>query len=138
MSVIIPLYNASHTIGTALRSLFDQQGVRLEIVVVDDASEDDGVLEVARWQRVAPMHVTLSLVLHVTNQGAYAARNTGLAAATGDFITTHDSDDWSHPQKLITQWQALQASPEAKACLSHWVRVTNELLFHRWRLDEYG
>ena len=57
ISVIIPLYNASHTISTALSSLFEQQGVRLEIVVVDDASEDDGVLEVARWQRMAPMHV---------------------------------------------------------------------------------
>ncbi|WP_427028335.1 glycosyltransferase [Halomonas sp. H2] len=138
ISVIIPLYNASHTIGTALRSLFDQQGVRLEIVVVDDASEDDGVIEVARWQRKAPMHVSLTLLRHATNQGAYAARNTGLVAATGDFITTHDSDDWSHPQKLITQWQALEANPEAKACLSHWVRVTPELLFNRWRLDEYG
>ncbi|MGP9535205.1 MULTISPECIES: glycosyltransferase [unclassified Halomonas] len=138
ISVIVPLYNAAHTVGTALRSLLDQQGVRLEILVVDDASEDDSTQEVARWQRMAPMHVSLTLIHHATNQGAYAARNTGLAAATGDFVTTHDSDDWSHPQKLISQWRALEANPEAKACLSSWVRVTPELLFHHWRLDEYG
>jgi glycosyltransferase involved in cell wall biosynthesis len=138
ISVIVPLYNAAHTIGTALCSLFDQQFVLLEIVVVDDASEDDGVHEVARWQRMAPAHVSLTLIRHGSNQGAYAARNTGLAAATGDFVTTHDSDDWSHPQKLVTQWQVLVANPEAKASLSSWVRVTLELLFHRWRLDEYG
>jgi glycosyltransferase involved in cell wall biosynthesis len=138
ISVIVPLFNAAHTIGTALCSLFEQQGVRLEILVVDDASEDDGVEEVTRWQQMAPPHVSLTLISHATNQGAYAARNTGLAAATGDYVTTHDSDDWSHPQKLLIQWQALSANPQAKGCLSSWVRATPELLFHRWRLDEYG
>ncbi|MDQ7727293.1 glycosyltransferase [Halomonas sp. SpR8] len=138
ISVIVPLHNAEHTIGTALRSLFEQQSVRLEIIVVDDASEDSGAEEVAKWQEKAPEHVALMVIQHATNQGAYAARNTGLVAATGDFITTHDSDDWSHPQKLVTQWQALEANPAAKACLSHWVRVTPELLFHRWRLDDDG
>ncbi|WP_386083030.1 glycosyltransferase [Vreelandella sp. F11] len=138
ITVIVPLYNAAHTIGTALGSLFDQQGVRLEIVVVDDASEDGSIDEVAKWQRMAPTHVSLTLIRHAINLGAYAARNTGLATANGDFVTTHDSDDWSHPQKLVTQWRLLVANPEAKACLSHWVRATPELLFHRWRLDEYG
>lgn len=138
ISVIVPLYNAAHTVGTALCSLFDQVSVRLEIIVVDDASEDSGAEEVARWQGMAPNHVSLKLIRHATNQGAYAARNTGLAAATGEVVTTHDSDDWSHPQKLITQWRALAANPQAKACLASWVRVTPELLFHRWRLDEYG
>ena len=138
ISVIVPLYNAENTIGTALRSLFDQQSVRLEIIVVDDASDDNGAGEIAKWQDIAPAHVSLTLISHATNQGAYAARNTGLAAASGDFITTHDSDDWSHPQKLASQWQALVDNPDAKACLTHWVRVTPELLFHRWRLDDEG
>lgn len=138
ISVIVPLFNAEHTIGTALRSLFDQQSVRLDIVVVDDASEDNGVDEVAKWQNIAPEHVSLTLIRHETNQGAYAARNNGMAVASGDFVTTHDSDDWSHPQKLVNQWQALIANPNAKASLSSWVRVTPGMLFHRWRLDGYG
>lgn len=138
ISVIVPLYNAEQTIGTALRSLFDQQSVRLDIVVVDDASEDNGADEVAKWQGIAPEHISVTLIRHANNQGAYAARNNGLAAAQGDFVTIHDSDDWSHPYKLVTQWQALVEHPEAKACLTHWVRVTPELLFHRWRLDDEG
>jgi len=138
ISVIVPLYNAAHTIGSALCSLFDQQSVRLEILVVDDASEDSSVDEVAKWQRQTPEHVSLKLLRQPSNQGAYAARNRGLAVATGDVVTIHDSDDWSHPHKLVTQWQALVANPQAKASLSSWVRVTPELLFHRWRLDEYG
>ncbi len=58
--------------------------------------------------------------------------------ARGEFITTHDSDDWSHPQKLWRQCEALVAQPGLQACLSHWVRVTPSLHFHRWRLDDYG
>jgi glycosyltransferase involved in cell wall biosynthesis len=72
------------------------------------------------------------------NQGAYAARNQGLAAASGEFITTHDSDDWSHPCKLALQADALRQQPKVQACLSWWVRVTDRLYFHRWRLDGYG
>lgn len=138
ISVIIPLYNAQHTIATALRSLFDQQGVRLEIIVVDDASQDGSAEVVEQWQANAPSYLSLRLIRHSVNQGAYAARNTGLAIASGEFITTHDSDDWSHPQKLALQCQALLDNPALKACLSDWVRVTPEVLFHRWRLDEYG
>ncbi len=138
ITVIIPLYNAQHTVATALRSLFAQQGVRLEIIVVDDASQDGSVDVVERWQANAPAHISLRLIRHRVNQGAYAARNTGLAVACGEFITTHDSDDWSHPQKLALQCQVLRNNVGLKACISYWVRVTPELLFHRWRLDEHG
>ncbi|WP_244208621.1 glycosyltransferase [Vreelandella andesensis] len=138
ISVIIPLYNAERSITMALNSLLCQQGVRLEIIVVDDASPDNSVAKVEQLKANAPPHIELVLLRHSQNQGAYAARNTGMAAATAPFITTHDSDDWSHPQKLVLQCQALIAQPAIKACLSHWVRATPELNFHRWRLDEYG
>ncbi len=58
--------------------------------------------------------------------------------ARGELLTTHDSDDWSHPEKIARQVQALQPAPHAMACLSWWVRATPALLFHRWRLDEFG
>ncbi|WP_252107675.1 MULTISPECIES: glycosyltransferase [unclassified Halomonas] len=138
VSVIVPLYNAQHTVATALASLFAQVGVRLDIIVVDDASSDESARVVTRFQHRTPDHITLRLIRHTVNQGAYAARNTGLLEARGELITTHDSDDWSHPQKLLLQSQALSCHPRAKACLSHWVRVTPTLLFHRWRLDEFG
>lgn len=138
VSVIIPLYNAERTIAIALRGLFAQCGVRLEIIVVDDASTDNGAAVAEALKQEAPAHVQLVLLSHTTNQGAYAARNTGLNVARGEFITTHDSDDWSHPQKLWRQCEALVAQPGLQACLSHWVRVTPSLHFHRWRLDDYG
>jgi glycosyltransferase involved in cell wall biosynthesis len=138
VSVIIPVYNAAKSLPTVLRSLYAQTWPRLELLLVDDASTDDSLAVVASLQSECPAQVDQRLLRHDVNKGAYAARNTALAAAKGDFITVHDSDDWSHPQKLEQQVLALSAQPSAKACLSWWVRVTDALLFHHWHLDGYG
>lgn len=138
VSVIIPLYNAEQSIATALRSLFEQTWRPLEVIVVDDASEDASVAAVERLTSECPLGVSLRLLRLGENHGAYAARNVGLAEAKGAIITVHDSDDWSHPEKLAHQVVALQANPEAVGCLSHWVRATPRLFFHRWRIEPEG
>ncbi|MBY5927450.1 MULTISPECIES: glycosyltransferase [unclassified Halomonas] len=138
VSVIVPVYNAEATIATALRSLFAQRRVRLEILVVDDASRDATWLVLEGLVAERPEHVALRLLRHHENRGAYAARNTGLEAARGNCVTTHDSDDWSHPDKIMRQVEALEAAPKAMASLSCWVRATDDLLFHRWRVESEG
>ncbi|WP_270792897.1 glycosyltransferase [Aeromonas sp. QDB21] len=60
-------------------------------------------------------------------QGAYGARNQGLKHATGDFITVHDADDWSHPQKLEMQVRTLLDNPKAVASVSHWARCSTDM-----------
>lgn len=137
VSVIVPVYNAAETVSTAIRSLFDQTWRRLEIIVVDDASTDDTLAELARLKEGCPPDQSFRIVAQGENGGAYAARNAGLAIAQGDLITTHDSDDWSHPDKLALQVAALQRGT-APACISFWSRATPELLFHRWRLEDEG
>lgn len=132
ISVIVPLYNAGHTIETALCSLLAQSWPALEILVVDDGSTDDSAVRVrqlsARYRQIR--------LLQQANSGAYVARNLGLRHARGEFITTHDADDWSHPEKLSRQVTALLDEPAAQACVSHWVRATPQLEFQRWRLDD--
>lgn len=130
VSVIIPCFNAAKTLPTALRSLQAQSWPELEILVVDDASSDDSVAVVEQFSARDPR---IRLLRQSENQGAYAARNAGLAQARGRFITTHDSDDWSHPQKIEYQVAALQGKPKAMASMSHWVRTLPELVFERWR-----
>ncbi|MDF3917775.1 glycosyltransferase [Salinicola salarius] len=137
VSVIVPVYNAAGTVSTAIRSLFDQTWRRLEIIVVDDASTDETRAELARLEAGCPVDLSFRIVAQGENGGAYAARNAGLAVARGDLITTHDSDDWSHPDKLALQAAALERSA-APACISFWSRATPELLFHRWRLEDEG
>lgn len=140
VSVIVPAYNAGATIATALRALWSQSWPALEVIVVDDASTDDTVAVVQavvdEWQRASREGRSLRLITHARNQGAYAARNSGLAAATGAFITTHDADDWSHPLKIALQVQALLRDRRRQASVSHWVRCSSELVFGRWRIEE--
>ncbi|MGM0615967.1 MAG: glycosyltransferase [Pseudomonadota bacterium] len=142
ISVVIPLYNAAGSIATAVRSLFAQRflgsPVPFEIIVVDDASVDASVAAVEALRADCPSHVELRILHHRENKGAYAARNTGVAASRGELITTHDSDDWSHPDKLRLQVEALSQVSSVEASISWWVRATPGLLFHRWRLEGEG
>ncbi|MGP9629464.1 glycosyltransferase [Halomonas sp. AOP42-C1-46] len=124
VSVVVPAYNAENTINVALKSLLAQSWPNIEIIVVDDASTDGTVKRVEKRARLEPK---LTLIQHEKNQGAYSARNTGVKAAKGAFITVHDSDDWSHPQKIERQVLALIQRASVMATQSFWVRVDEHL-----------
>src|SRR5262245_40987394 len=108
ISVIIPLYNRRAEIGRALRSALRQSRAPDEIVVVDDASGDGSAEAVA-----ALGEGRIRLLRHERNQGAAAARNTGIAAAVGDWIALLDSDDEWESEKLARQLDALRTAPDA-------------------------
>lgn len=133
VSVIVPAYNAANTIETALQSIQAQTWPWLDIVVVDDASTDTTA---ARVMQLASQDARIRLIQLPTNQGAYAARNMGLAQSQGQFITVHDSDDWSHPQKIEQQVLPLLREPQLKGTLSHWVRASEQLRFGSWASPE--
>ncbi|TMU23202.1 glycosyltransferase family 2 protein [Halomonas sp. ATBC28] len=132
ITVIVPAFKAANTLPTALHGLASQRGVNLEVIVVDDTSPDD-TAEVA--EAFAEGDARFRVIRQSHNQGAYVARNRGLSEARGEYITVHDSDDWSHPDKLATQLAGLQTHPEWQACCSHWVRCSPELVFTVWRMD---
>jgi len=131
VSVIVPCFNSAKTIRTALNSLLNQTYHKIEIIVVDDASTDE-------TEQVVKSYTDQRVVYHKLpeNRGAYNARNLGLKKAKGQYITTHDADDWSHPQKLEVQVNALKSTKGAKASISHWVRCTPNLDFYRWKIED--
>ena len=133
VTVIIPCFNAENTIQTALDSLLNQSWKKLEIIVVDDASTDDSWSILTSISQKDPR---VKLIRHESNLGAYRARNNALSFAKGKYITVHDSDDWSHAQKIELQVTAIAQSRGAVASVSHWVRADNELRFQRWRMEE--
>ncbi|PSJ56510.1 glycosyltransferase family 2 protein [Kumtagia ephedrae] len=134
VSVIMPAYSAARFIDVALRSLCKQTYQNLEIIVVDDCSPDDTYDVVCR---LAASDSRIVPVRQERNQGAYPARNRGLEVASGDFITTHDADDWSHPQKIERQIGALVQNPDLMGVLTHWARVHHDLRFTtNWRLSD--
>jgi glycosyltransferase involved in cell wall biosynthesis len=100
ITVVIPVWNRAHTITPAIESVFGQRlalDCRLELILVDDGSTDDIA------QVLQPYGDRITLIRHQRNAGAAAARNTGIAAATGDYVAFLDSDDAWLPQKIATQ-----------------------------------
>jgi glycosyltransferase involved in cell wall biosynthesis len=107
ISVIIPVFNRRQEVLRAIASVEAQTLSPSEIIVVDDASTDDTAEAVASLgdERVR-------LLRHEHNRGASAARNTGVAAARGDWIAFLDSDDVWETEKLARQLSTLAAAPD--------------------------
>lgn len=117
VSVIVPTHNRRHTLETALDSVIVQTHPPHETIVVDDGS-DDGT---ADWLRAHRPEVT---TVQQDNRGVSAARNRGIAHATGDWVALLDSDDAWQPGKLAVQLAALQAAPGHRLCHTDeiWIR----------------
>jgi succinoglycan biosynthesis protein ExoO len=95
VSIIIAAYNAEDTVARAVRTALKQDGVKVEVIVVDDASVDDTPDSVSRID-----DERVHLVRLAENGGPGAARNAGLKAATGRYVAVLDSDDTMHPDRM--------------------------------------
>ena len=106
-SVIIPAYNAATTIEASIASCLAQTCPPHEVIVVDDGSADDSktFLDAAFGNRI-------KLVGLSKNSGPAAARNAGLAIATGTHIAFQDADDVWHREKLAHIAGILTGHPE--------------------------
>jgi len=122
ISVIMTAYNTSHLVEAAVESVLAQTHKNFELMVIDDASNDDtlDVLKAlaAKDQRIRIFHSPV-------NHGTYWSKNWCLSQADGEFVAFHDSDDRSDPMRLQVQLGAmLEGDAEAVTC--HWRRVDAE------------
>ncbi len=97
VSVVIPAFNAETTIERAIASAGRQTELRLEIIVIDDASSDQTSTIVAE---AAKSDARIRLLRQPANAGPAAARNRGITAAKGDWIALLDADDSYLPERL--------------------------------------
>src|SRR3954451_14848952 len=105
ISVIIPSYNSARWISEAVDSVLAQTLVPQQIIVVDDGSRDDTRSRVRRYG--PPVEY-----IYQPNQGVSAARNTGMQAATGEFVAFLDADDVWHPRKAEFQLRVFSERPD--------------------------
>ena len=118
ISVIIPVFNAAHSLREAVESITLGRSTdlccRIEVLAVDDASTDTSWRVITELQREA-------LIDHVgrffENRGPAAARNEALRHATGDLVTFLDADDVRVEGSLIRQAKCLAARPDVDAAI---------------------
>jgi glycosyltransferase involved in cell wall biosynthesis len=113
VSVIIPVHDRHRQVIDAVRSALAQEEVNVEIIVVDDGSTPPIDLDSLKDGRVR-------VVRHERNRGAAAARNTGIAVATGRYVAFLDSDDTWMPDKLSRQLAAASVAPELSVIATGW------------------
>lgn len=99
VSIVIPAFNRAPIIAAAVESCLSQSYQPIELLIVDDASDDDLASALNPW-RDDPR---VQLLRHQQNQGVSAARNTGVQAASGAYVAFLDSDDVWRPEKLERQ-----------------------------------
>ena len=91
ISVIMPCYNAQAFVEQAVQSVLEQQHVSVELIVVDDGSDDDSPRILESLAEKYPQQIKF---FTQENQGPYPARNLGLKQAKGNYIAFLDADDY--------------------------------------------
>ncbi|MCS6881930.1 MAG: glycosyltransferase [Oscillochloridaceae bacterium] len=119
VSVIIPSYNSARYIASTVESALAQTYPAVEVIVVDDGSTD------ATQAVLAPYRSRIT-ILHQTNRGPAAARNTGLRAAAGAYLLFLDSDDLLVPTSVAAKVAFLEQHPQYGLVYSAWTQISDD------------
>ena len=127
VSVVMTLYNKGPYVLEAVRSILNGTYADLEVVVVDDASTDEGPRLV---QSLTDPRVRF--LPSAVNTGRAAAANRGFLAARGTYIAILDADDVSHPERLAKQVAFLETHPEVGVVGSAAQQIGQGSVLSRW------
>lgn len=127
VSVLMTTFETGNRLNTAISSVLNQTYTNLELYIVDDASNDKTPQIIQEWLEKDSRITYIQLEQNV---GTYVAKNIVLLQAKGEFVTCHDSDDWSHPLKIERQVRPLIKNWRLVATISSWVRVSDRGEFY--------
>ncbi len=112
VSIIVPVYNVEKYLDRCIKSIVKQTYNNLEIVLVDDGSQDQ-CPQICDWWAEKDKRIK---VVHKSNGGLSDARNAGMEIATGDYIAFVDSDDWIEEDLYRILLDAIKATNSDIAC----------------------
>jgi glycosyltransferase involved in cell wall biosynthesis len=124
-SVIVPVYNGQRYLRETLESLVNQDYNSLEIIAVDDGSNDSSAEIIQSFESIK--------YVHQENQGNAVARNQGIALSTGDVIALIDQDDMWVPGKLSIFCEYFTSHPEIDfATAKHRMFLSDDVEVPAW------
>jgi hypothetical protein len=116
VTVVIPCYNYARYVEGAISSALTQEGVEIDVIVVDDRSTDDSVEVISA---IAAKDHRVRLVENPANQGAVATFNNGLALASGEYLIRLDADDLLTPGSVARAAAVFEKFPEVGLVYGH-------------------
>lgn len=119
VSVIVPVYNAKEYLSECVKSILAQKKVEVELLLIDDGSVD-GSSQLCEEYGEKYKNV---VVLHQKNEGASAARNAGLKAASGEYIVFADADDYLVGTEVFYRMEQLLESSGADIAVENYMRL---------------
>ncbi|NJL89874.1 MAG: glycosyltransferase [Coleofasciculaceae cyanobacterium SM2_1_6] len=125
ISVVIPVYNGEKTIQETIESVLAQTFTDFELIIIDDGSSDrtvEIIEEIIKKSIKENLDQRIRLY-SFTNKGLSATRNRGIRRSSGDYIAFLDADDLWTPDKLASQYLALQNTPTAAVAYSGTSRI---------------
>lgn len=123
ISVIVPIYNVECYLNECIESIIRQTYNSFEIILIDDGSTDMSTAICDNWARKD----SRVIVIHQMNQGAPAARNTGLRNAKGDYIAFVDADDYIDEKMFeIMVKEMLEKQADIVVCGVNWVKENGD------------
>ena len=139
VTIIIPVYQVSDYVERCMRSVMNQTYNNIECIIVDDATRDDSIEkceklinnvndnETLRYENENGNGIKFKILHHDTNQGLSAARNTGIKAATGEYLYFLDSDDEITPDCIENLVAIAEKAPEAEMVIGNFEYVPQNL-----------
>lgn len=106
ISVLLPVYNAAHSIGKAISSIINQHFTDWELIIINDGSTDDSMDVVRQFT-----DKRISIISSKCNEGIARALNKGINSSRADIIARMDADDESFPNRLALQYAYLAGNP---------------------------
>ena len=132
ITIVIPVYKVELYVRKCIESIIDQEkcGASIECIVVDDCGQDDSMSIIHSVVDEYTGPIRFVFLKHDRNRGLSAARNTGMDAATGDYILFVDSDDWLPAGALSKYVSALQRYPDLDMVIGNYYISNADTLFY--------
>ena len=128
VTIVVPVYNVEKYLDRCLRSIVNQTYTNLEIILVDDCATDTSGAICDEW---AKQDARIRVIHKPVNQGLGFARNTGIEAATGEYICFFDSDDYVALTLVEECYAAAKSNQADTVCFGNSVVVGGEVKSER-------
>ena len=122
-SIIVPTFNSQDFIKRALLSIFSQSNSSWELILIDDCSTDNTLMEVKSV--ISETTNPFTIIKNAKNLGADVTRNIGIEHAKGEYIAFLDSDDYWNSEKLQIQVAYMENSGSLCSCTAYIIHGKN-------------